>query len=902
MYKVSVFHGASEEWGPQVIPLFTSADPVFEKLAAPSLLPSVAQYISELRPVRDSQYVLVNAMGASEFYGSNINADAFPEASLIHCPDGWKGIPAYDRVAAKNWPYGFPTFYNAHPYAHHRNKDSTRAYGEVELAAWNDHMKRVELVIRADLDKCMRFGGQAVWDKLKMGMFVDVSMGSKVPFDTCAICLDWDAYRKAQATFDPRIHKHPGEAVLAYHRKLVAERGHGIQGLSITRKDYCFPPGTPVLLADGSYRPIERVYIGDLVRTHTGAVQPVLRVSSREIAEELVTIKTYCLGDVRSTEEHPYLVARTRANVHGGRVGQLDKNPPQWVAAEDIRPRDVVFLPIPTIEESAPYEVELGWLLGLYLAEGNPHFSKGVAWPKAIEFTLHGNEREVIDSIVQAARKIDPDLTWRLVEYDDAEAVGVCVNSRPVAEWLVQHGGRGSHTKTLAACVWSYGKYFAHAVLLGWAQGDGSLDSERSINRAFSASYDLAHQMQLLAAGVGILAGISFCERETNYGHQEGWYLHFCGDAAAALMESRGQQVFEKQSKLFFWKNYLCSTVRSVKRTPYAGTVHNMEVAQDNSYVVGCLSVHNCNHMKQSPNRILHDGRKVFVYNDYPRFFDISFVFIGADKTAKVMLHIKTAMIQVPRQWELPGAELAEKLGYEDVPESTKQASIDDELLKAAFLGKSALAKRGEMEKDVVPQFSPKSAITIGRCERDIPSDVLDTMARDVDKSLSTASTLGIVLKPKEFQRIIIVRLGLGPVADDFERKRIVFPKTNDSHDVPLSLGHFDKRIADILADFTSERSAFGPIIERRIIHASRVPEGTPKRYSSLSSKLLSKIGAAYNGYRRSLMKLAREDLRQVHDLQPKGQKLAMSSEAMLSPEFFDYIREAHWEEVGTDG
>lgn len=241
MIKVSLVRGVDPEHGRAVFPLFSSSalDREFEKNAESLLLPSVSKYVARLHPIPDSQYVLVNAMGAGEYYSSNINADHFPEAALIHCPDNWSGIPDVDKELSKNWPYGFPTFYNAHAFAHHRNKDPSRAYGNVELAAWNSRMKRVELIVRVDKDKCDRFGGTAVWDKLKLGMYPDVSMGSKVPFDTCSICLDWGLYRKAQATFDPKKHKYVGEAVLQFHKKLKAENGVGIRGLSITRNDYC---------------------------------------------------------------------------------------------------------------------------------------------------------------------------------------------------------------------------------------------------------------------------------------------------------------------------------------------------------------------------------------------------------------------------------------------------------------------------------------------------------------------------------------------------------------------------------------------------------------------------------------------------------------------------------------
>jgi hypothetical protein len=237
MDKIGFFQG-SEEFGPAAVPLFGPADSYFEKTASAHLLPEVAAFIAALKPQNDCQYVLVNAMGAGEYYSSNINGDRFSEAALVHRPDRWTGIPAVDKVTAHDWAYGFPTFYRSHVYAHHRNKDASRALGFVELAAWNPHMKRVELVTRLEHDRCQRFGGEGAWDKLKAGGYPDVSMGTKVPFDTCSITLDRKLYQKAWDTFDPKKDKSPGDAILKFHKELRAKDGVGIRGLSITRNDY----------------------------------------------------------------------------------------------------------------------------------------------------------------------------------------------------------------------------------------------------------------------------------------------------------------------------------------------------------------------------------------------------------------------------------------------------------------------------------------------------------------------------------------------------------------------------------------------------------------------------------------------------------------------------------------
>jgi hypothetical protein len=235
--KYSLLGTSPEE--PAVIPLFTrGADAILEKRAA-SLLPDVVRYIDQLRPEKGSQYILVNALGAGEYYGPNSWADHFPESGLIHRPDDWRGIPELDKIKAKSWIYGLPTYYNAHVFMHHRNTDPTKAIGFIELATWNDHMKRIELICRIDDALCERFGGSSARDKIRAGELPDVSQGSRVPYDLCSIHTDWDMYHDAENYYDPQKHRYIAEGVLEYHRKLLSQGKPGIPGLAVTRKEYC---------------------------------------------------------------------------------------------------------------------------------------------------------------------------------------------------------------------------------------------------------------------------------------------------------------------------------------------------------------------------------------------------------------------------------------------------------------------------------------------------------------------------------------------------------------------------------------------------------------------------------------------------------------------------------------
>lgn len=530
--------------GPLVVPLFNRAtDAALEKVAGSHLRPEVVQYIDSLRPSPNAVYSLVNAMGAGEYFGSNINGDYFPEAALIHKPDDWTGNALLDKVRAKDWAYGFPTFYYAHPYAHHRNKDATRAFGEVELAVWNDGMKRVELVTRCDKDKCLEFGGAQVWDKLKAGMFPDVSMGCKVPYDTCSICLDWKLYREAQSTFIPGKHKHPGEAVLAFHKN------HKIRGLSITRADYC-------------------------------------------------------------------------------------------------------------------------------------------------------------------------------------------------------------------------------------------------------------------------------------------------------------------------------------------------------------------EHARKEMNRILPDGKKVFVYNDYPKFFDISFVFIGADRTAKTMMKIASSATQVAEEEHHAYglAQASSRLAATERDDGEKTAEAFEDLVFDAAFGKNAKAKKGEITKDVSSNLGSKAIPELTARESDLPGDILDLLGRaPLESSLATSGGLGIVLRPREFQRIVLVNMGKRGLADEMDLAGQVFPRSEERTPMPLGSSDFLPALVRLLLPLLSARSAIAPALEGRLIISTMPALQEKKGSSSHSSPLLRKISAAYNSYRDQLMELVAhaQDLMGGSSASPTDfRKLSSASpEEVFSPLTVEYIQTAFLDE-----
>jgi hypothetical protein len=193
-----------------------------EAQASPAALKQVQKFLKDAQRPKGKVHALISALGAGEFWSSNSNGDHFPGSSLIHTPQGWNELSyKMQKMVGAKWEWGYPTFYNAHAFAHHVNKDPARAFGDVEYSMWDPDMKRVLLVVAVDRARARTLGTDSIIDKIENGEFPSVSMGCRVPFDLCSICTDWD-----RITGNPK-------------RDLAEHRRNAIRGLSVTTSDYC---------------------------------------------------------------------------------------------------------------------------------------------------------------------------------------------------------------------------------------------------------------------------------------------------------------------------------------------------------------------------------------------------------------------------------------------------------------------------------------------------------------------------------------------------------------------------------------------------------------------------------------------------------------------------------------
>ncbi len=125
--------------------------------------PEIAKFISQLSPQENCHYSLCTALGAGEYWSSNVNGDYFEKDELIN---------------------NHHSFLKGTPFMHHVNKDPSRGYGRILFSTYNPKMNRVELIVEYDTSK---LPGD-VNKKLENDDLVNLSMGCRVAYDTCSIC------------------------------------------------------------------------------------------------------------------------------------------------------------------------------------------------------------------------------------------------------------------------------------------------------------------------------------------------------------------------------------------------------------------------------------------------------------------------------------------------------------------------------------------------------------------------------------------------------------------------------------------------------------------------------------------------------------------------------------------
>ena len=765
------------------------------KMARP-MPPRVEHYIRTAKPVPGKSQLLIDALGAGEYWGSNVNGDWFAEATLRH--------PGKD--------YGYETFeHYAYPFKHHVNKDPKAAYGErVTLAEYDPHMHRVLLIVTVDDQKC-----RDILEDLENGKYWDVSMG-------------------------------------------------------------CFMAGTLVTMADGTRKPIEEVQVGDMVITHRGRARKVTTVHRRPYKGNIHNFRAEAHQATRCTHQHPFWAIDDTQVIHY--PGQSKRRwmddvtiAPNWVHAECI---DDHLLLEPVIDETlTPDYVSRAFarLFGYYLAEGHVLRDKQHEIV-GLQLTTNKNDavHDEIDALCAEFGTKNPPVTSP--HQVSEESLYISIHDARLARLCYEHGGGYAQRKRLSYEALRWDPAMQREIIGAYANGDGCGSEDGSIGLS-SSSTSLAWQFVALLPRIGIIPSITNLEHKASSGFSAHvtyeWVVHIGKQFAQTLRDvcakvqpstiiktKRSRTVYSSENG----DRFIVTPIRE-SDVIYAETeVWNLEVEEDSSYLANGLAVHNCrvpwdecsiclrharnrkeycDDLKYRMNRVLPDGRQVVARNTYAKFFDISFVIIGAEKASHVLQ--KVASVSMPYEVRssamLADAYFDKVAATAKIGRSIKEADIDKQVPSNIPPSKDKIRKLDGAETrglaDLVDQAGAVKAT-----ERPIDNGTLDGLTDFPLKEIfSTLTALGIPLRPEEFQRIVLVKTGHAKLANFLHSRRLVFDEHQPAAELPgwargfdrFNPGAVNEKIASALRPYLTARSCYPEILAGRIERTTKLASISPE-------------------------------------------------------------------------
>jgi hypothetical protein len=402
----------------------------------------------------------------------------------------------------------------------------------------------------------------------------------------------------------------------------------------------CGVAGTPILMVDGTTKPVEEVSVGEIVQTHMGRTAIVESTRVRQTQPgELRRLSLTGIPDTYVTAEHPYwtLVGydvcigcgkeMRRSSAKPWSIGQIlhpwcsssckqkhdNSNPKcaksdfvpvlqkvkfEWIPVSELRKGDYVAVPLGRSEKARESLARCKCrLLGYYAAEGNLQWYKHKK-PVAVEFSLNADE-PAGDEIVLLARE------WGIEEskiYDQkrvrksGRSRRIVIHDEMMAKWMLETCGEHCDGKRLAGWVMQLDDTSLLDILGSYIDGDGHCRKDTARFTTASCSKALSEQALSMMMWLGIPANISESKPKNK---KPAWYVITKKGQAAILdghtFKFRTQQ--KNKSSVSNIGGYMLRRVTANTPVDIVCDVYNMHVENeygDHSYIMNGVATHNC--------------------------------------------------------------------------------------------------------------------------------------------------------------------------------------------------------------------------------------------------------------------------------------------------------------------
>lgn len=395
----------------------------------------------------------------------------------------------------------------------------------------------------------------------------------------------------------------------------------------------CFLPGTQVLMGDMKFKNIEDIILEEKVITHNQNIESVSHLFTKNYSGDIYNLKVAGLNDyIIATEEHPILSIKrdeikcrfpskqdklvcrpslksTPCSNCASKEKPINKVIPKFNNISNLKVDDYVAIPLLNkvknniseinifdylgdldgkiiddyfyekwsnsgIPINIPITKELMKLFGYFLAEGCYIYGSknlnGLAW------TFNINEIDYISEVKKLVHDIF-NLEVNIHERPEGNSTLINVYNKTMAKLFKVFCGEYSKQKTIHSDLMMLEPELQFELLQGFINGDGCLVNNKHSNTSkivfVTSSPILARQLWMIALRNRKVVSIS--KRKT-------------GAYNISLTEEN------RYGCNFFFDDYFMCKITEATKENYNGLVYNLEVENDNTYIVNNIAVHNC--------------------------------------------------------------------------------------------------------------------------------------------------------------------------------------------------------------------------------------------------------------------------------------------------------------------
>ena len=381
----------------------------------------------------------------------------------------------------------------------------------------------------------------------------------------------------------------------------------------------CFLAGTLVLTSNG-YKKIEDITDEDYVLTHTNNYQKVVKPMIN-YADHIYRMSTMSSEDIFVTEEHPFYVRKKhRKHVREDGIVKNKRffDDPEWIKVKDLDNSYYVGSAINTKSELPKWQgieyngvwghltkknelnklfknKDFWWLVGRFIGDG---WTRDYKVRKDDGFKKH-DERVIICCAKNELNEITEVLNRLPLKYNIVEertVFKVHIVNKELTRYLYQFD-KGASNKHLTSDVINLPVDLLESFLDGYISADGFINRYGFIKISSVSNrliYDVSQCiMKVYKRPVSVYktSRNKTCVIEGRAVNQRDTYtVTFKKDT-------------RKQDNAFYENGYIWSPINKIEKIKFNGLVYNMEVENDNSYVVQNIIVHNCQDISVAGNQ-----------------------------------------------------------------------------------------------------------------------------------------------------------------------------------------------------------------------------------------------------------------------------------------------------------